>query len=88
MWPFVIVELNDVCHQQSCFFKVMRTFHFIKPFLLDDAVHALCYGIVRGLVVLRHADGGIDTLQMFYIQSSSIVRRVAKTEHVHPLGAV
>ena len=73
MWPFVIVELNDVCHQQSCFFKVMRTFHFIKPFLLDDAVHAFCYGIVRRLVVLRHADGGIDSSQMLYVLITAIL---------------
>ena len=62
--PFGIVELYDVSHQSPRFFKVMGTFHLIKPFLLDDAVHALCYGIVRRLVVLRHADGGIDSSQM------------------------
>ena len=65
--PFGIVELYDVSHQSSCFFKVMRTFHLIKPLLLDDSVHALRNGIVRRLVVLRHADGGIDSPQMFYI---------------------
>ena len=71
--PFGIVELNDVSHQSPRFFKVMGTFHLIKPFLLDDAIHALCYGIVRRLVVLRHADGGIDTLQMFYIQAAAVL---------------
>ena len=73
VWPLGIVELNDVSHQSPRFFKVMGTFHLIKPFLLDDAVHALCYGIVRRLIILRHADGGIDTLQMFYIQVTAIL---------------
>ena len=51
----------------------MRTFHFIKPFLFDDAVHAFCYGIVRRLVVLRHADSGIDSSQMLYVLITAIL---------------
>ena len=73
MWPFRIVELYNIGHQSSSLFKVMRTFHLIKPFLLDDTVHALCYGIVRGLVVLRHADGGINFPQMLYVLVTAVL---------------
>ena len=51
----------------------MRTFHLIKPFLLDDAVHTFCYGIICRLIVLRHADGGIDSFQMFYVQITAVL---------------
>ena len=73
MRPFGVVELYDGGHQSPCFLQVMGTFHPIKPFLLDDAVHALRYGVVRGLVVLRHADGGIDRLQVFYIPVTAVL---------------
>ena len=73
MRSFVIVEVYDGSYQSSCFFKIMRTFHLIKPFLLDDAVHTFCYGIICRLIVLRHADGGIDSLQMFYIQVTAVL---------------
>ena len=71
--PFGIVELDDVCDPFSRLLKVMRMSHLIKPFLLDDAVHTLRYGIVRGLVVLRHADGGIDPSQVLYVLVAAIL---------------
>lgn len=72
VWSFSVAELYDACHQSPCVFMVMGTFHLVKPFLLDDTVHALRYGIVRRLVFLGHADCGIDSMQMFYILVTAI----------------
>ncbi len=62
MRSFRVVELYDAGHEFLGIFKIMGRVHPIKPFLLDDAVHPFRYGIVRRPVVLRHADGGMDTL--------------------------
>ena len=40
---------------------------------LDNAVHALCKGIVGGLVVLRHRDLYLVLLQLFYIEVTAVL---------------
>ena len=54
--PAVVVEVHDGADELACFPRSTGPFHAVEPLLLDDAVHALGQGIVRGTVVLRHAD--------------------------------
>ena len=40
---------------------------------LDNAVHALCKGIVSGFIVLRHRDLYLVLLQLFYIEVTAVL---------------
>lgn len=51
-----VVEPDDSRQLPSCLFPVPETGDAVEPFDLDDAVHTLGDGVVRGLVALRHAD--------------------------------
>ena len=52
----VVIEFHDAADELSCLPRALGTLHAVEPLLLDDAVDALGQGIIRGTVVLRHAD--------------------------------
>ena len=71
--PPVVVELDNAFQQSPCLLQAFGAFHPVEPFLLDDAVHALGYGVVRGLVVLGHADAGVDGLQALHVLVAAVL---------------
>ena len=70
----VVVEVDDVSDEFLSLMLVFRTFHPIEPFLLDDSVDALGYGVVRGTIVLGHADGGVYGIEQSYVCVAAVLR--------------
>ena len=57
VWALAVVEENEALNLlQSLLIRLKTSVLTIYALILDDAVHALCKGIVGGLVVLRHRD--------------------------------
>ena len=71
--PFLVVERNDPPQLFFRFLHVSELLHPVEPFALQDAVHAFRHGIVRGLVVLRHADGYMMAFQTFHIGVATVL---------------
>lgn len=74
MRPAVVVEPDDFLQYLLCLFLVFRSLHPVQPLLLDDAVDPLGDGIVCRLVVLGHADRGMDGLQPGDVVVTAILR--------------
>ena len=58
---------------EPCCLHVARAFHPVEPLLLDDAIDPLGDRIIGGLVVLRHADRGLNGLQTFNILITTVL---------------
>ncbi len=71
--PSVVVEIHDVADEFACLPRALRSLHAIEPFLLDDAVDALGYGIVRRTVVFRHTDVGAQAAQTGHILVAAVL---------------
>ena len=71
--PEVVVEMDVTAYYVAGMFQALKMFLAVNPFLLDDAVHPLGDGIVRRLVVLRHADGYVMLLKHGYIIVATIL---------------
>lgn len=69
----VVVEMDVTTYHVAGLFHALKMFLAVNPFLLDDAVHPLGNGIVRRLVVFRHADGYMMLLKHRYIIVATIL---------------
>ena len=70
---FVVVEINNAFYYLPGFLQVLRTFHLIEPFLLNDTVHSFGNGIFRRVPVLCHADGGTYFLETIHILVTTVL---------------
>ena len=69
----VVVEIHDAANELARLPCALRTLHAIEPLLLDDAVDALGQGIVRGTVVLRHADADTQPAKARHIFIAAVL---------------
>ena len=56
VWAAVVVEADEAGDPLPCVTDCLEAPLTVDDFRLEDAVHAFCNGVVRGLVVLRHGD--------------------------------
>jgi hypothetical protein len=73
MGPSLVVERDDAPQLFAGLTYVGELFPFPEPFGLYDAVHALRHGVVRRLVVLRHADGYAVLIQALHIGVAAVL---------------
>ena len=80
-----IVEGNEAVNLLQCFLKRIKTsFLTVYALTLDDAVHALCKGIVGGFVVLRHRDLYAILLQFLHIEVAAVLDTAVRVVDVSP----
>ena len=56
MGPNVVVEVYHRRDFSQGLCVVAEHSLMVEPLVLEDTVHTLCYGVVRGIVTLGHAD--------------------------------
>ena len=74
VWALAVVEENEALNLlQSLLIRLKTSVLTIYALILDDAVHALCKGIVGRFVVLRHRDLYAVFLQFLHIQVAAVL---------------
>ena len=71
--PSVVVEVHDGAYELARLPRSLGTLHAVEPLLLDDAVDALGQGVVRGTVVLRHADADAKGVKATYVLIAAVL---------------
>ena len=73
VWTGVVVEEDKARDTLKCILVRLEAAFTVDNLRLEYAVHALCYGVVRGFVVLRHADFDSVLLQFVRIVVAAVL---------------
>ena len=73
MRPLLVVEADERADALPCVLQALEAALAVDDLGLEDAVHTLGYGVVRGLVVLRHRDADAVPLQLVRIGITTVL---------------
>ena len=73
VWTLVVVEANEGGDALACVLQGLEAALAVDDLCLEDAVHTLCNGIVRRLVVLRHGNPDAVLLQFVCIGVTAVL---------------
>ena len=78
VWSAVVVEVDKAAYDLTGMFPGVELTLAIDTFFLDYAIDALCDGIVRGLVVFRHADGNAMPPKALHVRVATILHATVR----------
>ena len=73
VWTGVVVEEDEARDTLKCILIRLEAAFTVDNLRFEYAVHTLCYGVVRGFVVLRHADPHMILLQFVRIVVAAVL---------------
>lgn len=59
MRSLLIVELDKLSNTLLCILDALEAMFSVDDLRLQNTIHTFCYGIVRRLIVLSHADSDL-----------------------------